>query len=126
MVELARMGLDELGRRLANHSLLMSVRDGLRERVKVQGRDLLHNRREQQPRGKARVLRLFCNQRSCRVDRDGVKLPRGRAIVKTPDGLGRDTDSIDMVKAVGRPLNGANDLVHVNGLKRTVAFANVK
>ena len=116
---------DELGGGFADDAFGVAVGDGLREGVQVEGGDFLDDGGEQQTRGEARVLRLFGDERGGGVDGDGVELAGGGAVVEAADGLAGYADGVDVGEAVRGALDGADDLVDVDGLERAVALADV-
>ncbi len=125
VVELAGVGGDELRCGLRHDAFAMADLDRLREGVDVLTGDLLDDGRVQQTRGEAGVLGLFGDQRRGGLDGDGVELARGGAVEEAADGLAGDADGIDVREAVAAALDGADDLVDVDGFEVAVALAHL-
>ena len=125
VVELAGVGGDELGGGVADDAFGVAVGDGLREGVEVEGGDFFDDGGEEEAGGEAGVLRLFGDEGGGGVDGDGIELAGGGSVVEAADGFGGYADGVDVGEAVGGTLDGANDLVDVDGLERSVALADV-
>ncbi len=95
----------------------MACLDGLREGVDVLAGDLLGDGGKQKARGEAGVLGLLCDESGCGLNGDGVEFAGGCAVKEASDGLAGDPDGVDVGQAVAASLDGADDLVYIDGLE---------
>ncbi len=124
-VELAGVVLDEARGLVADQPLGVPERDRLAERGDALAADLLVDVRRQQPRGQPGVLRLHADHLRRRLDREAVQLGGRGAVVQAADGPGGHPQRVDVGEVVGPALDGADDLVHVDGLGVAAALAHL-
>ena len=124
VVQLPRVGGDELHQPLVRQPQPVRRADRLREGVDLLAADLLVDVGRQQPGRELRVLRLFDDERRRGLDRELVELARGRAVVEAADRLGRDPQRIDVRQPAAAARDRADDLVDVDRLGGAAPLAH--
>ena len=124
VVELARVGGDELGDALVDQAQAVPGGDGLREGMHFLSRQLLVDVRGEQPRREPGVLGLLQRERGRGLDGELIQLLGGRSIIETGDRLGGHADGVHLPQAVTAAADGADDLVQVRALERPIALAH--
>ncbi len=124
-VQLAGVVLDERRGLVADQPLGVAQGHRLAERRDALVAHLLVDEAGQEPGGELAVLRLLADHLGGGLDGQPVELGGRGAVVQATDGAGGDPHGVDLGQVVAAPVDGADDLVDVDGLVVAVPLADL-
>ena len=124
-VELAGVVLDERRGLVPDQPLGVAQCHRLAERRDALVAHLLVDEAGQQPGGELAVLRLLADHLGGGLDGQPVELGGRGAVVQATDRAGGDPHGVDLRQVVAAPVDGADDLVDVDGLVVAVPLADL-